>query len=297
MELDSESERLEHILSRLEPAVRSEWVISRLRRNSDFEDLCLEVESELLARDQADEVLLATGVEYAMQNGELPAKPAEISWTQLSIDGKNPDEVAREVDALAHRYTKEVRVIAISGMSGVGKGTTVAALTRLDPWYTSWSNGDVFRFIAWLVQKSGENAGETSVLEAAVRRIGQHLQVRPGVGVMHAVDGVARAEVADSELRGAEISAVVPLVARFAQGIVIRLLQSALASAPLGSIILIEGRRTTLQFAKPDLGVELVCTDRSVLSIRRAGQRIADAILDGRPPERLLGLVRHLSTL
>ena len=281
---------LPEFLRSLSALERSAWVRQKLKAEPEFEALAHETLKELNARDLADETALALGVRHSVDRGILPAAAPAISWRGLIVGARTPESVAREVDAIVARGGADARLVAVAGNSGVGKGTTVSALAALNEKYVTWSNGDVFRFIAFLALAHG-----SADVESTVRLIANSLIVDQDRGVLSTTDGVSLTDVGRSVLHGAKISSLVPAVARFAQGEVINLLASAAASMERGRVLIVEGRRITLEYAGPDIAVELKHGSQWVLAERRAAQRIADAVVENMSSDRLALMIDRLS--
>ena len=103
---------------------------------------------QLLADDQK----LAEGIALAIEKGAVPPKeklPLE-PLTRVDVLGKAADEVALEIIASLGDAPSHGCVLVLQGLSGTGKGTTVAKLARLLPRAATWSNGNIFRALTLL---------------------------------------------------------------------------------------------------------------------------------------------------
>jgi cytidylate kinase len=286
-------------LESLSSVERTREIISLLGDSPSFGKAALEANAALVRRDRLDEHALAEGVEYAQHNGILPCGKANHTWHPVTVDCLSPIEVAREIDNMAHQDRRLPEAIAVSGLSGIGKGTTVDALAGLRPNYWTWSNGDVFRFITYLVL-SGEatDMEDPDHLARRARRVAESVSYQPQQGIVGTTNGgpVSLCDTPSPELRSIEVSSTVPTVARYTQGHVIRLANAALEAQPAGACMLIEGRKTTLDFVGADLRVELQMSDRASLGARRVAQRLAELLMEEGPlrDEQLEGFFRRV---
>ena len=105
---------------------------------------------DILARDQEDADKLAAGVQLAVDKGVLSADPPVEPTTQIDVLGKSPDEVAEEIINKLGESAANGCVMVLQGLSGTGKGTTVALLQKKLPNAVTWSNGNVFRSLTLL---------------------------------------------------------------------------------------------------------------------------------------------------
>ena len=98
---------------------------------------------DILRRDAEDGDKLAAGIAMAVEKGVLQADPPVEPLTKVDVLGKTADAVAQEIVAALGSAPSAGCVVVLQGLSGTGKGTTVAKLQSVLPRCTSWSNGNV----------------------------------------------------------------------------------------------------------------------------------------------------------
>merc|ERR1719310_2677432 len=91
----------------------------------------------------------------------LPAKVDVEPSTNVSVTGKTADAVAGEIIAALGDAPSKGCVMTLQGLSGTGKGTTVAKLKEKLPNAQTWSNGNIFRSITLLAVTHTEQSGCT----------------------------------------------------------------------------------------------------------------------------------------
>ena len=130
----------------------SNAVISHFSENASFRAFAKAEMTAILARDAEDDQKLAEGIALAIEKGAVPPKeklPLE-PLTRVDVLGKAADEVALEIIASLGDAPSHGCVLVLQGLSGTGKGTTVAKLARLLPRAATWSNGNIFRALTLL---------------------------------------------------------------------------------------------------------------------------------------------------
>jgi hypothetical protein len=103
----------------------------------------------------------------AVGKGVLAADPPVEPLTTIDVLGKTADAVANAIIAKLGDAPQKGCVFILQGLSGTGKGTTVAKLQSTLPKAVAWSNGNVFRSLTLLAVTKCEQAG-TPFGEAAL---------------------------------------------------------------------------------------------------------------------------------
>jgi len=114
-----------------------------------------------MARDAEDGNKLAAGITKAVDKGVLPAKVDVEPTKKVGVTGKSADAVADEIIAALGDAPSKGCVLILQGLSGTGKGTTVAKLKEKLPRAQTWSNGNVFRSITLLAVTWAEQNSKT----------------------------------------------------------------------------------------------------------------------------------------
>ena len=70
--------------------------------------------------------------------------------TSIDVLGITVDDVCARITKALGADSSSGRIIVLSGLSGTGKGTTVAALEQALPRSVTWSNGNIFRALTLL---------------------------------------------------------------------------------------------------------------------------------------------------
>merc|ERR1712039_346337 len=171
--------------------------------------------------------------------------------------------------------------MTLQGLSGTGKGTTVAMITEQLPNCVTWSNGNVFRSLTLLARTFAEQnncalrdtlepgllASFMSMLEFGKFNGKFDIKIE-GLGMKHYVS-----EIMHTELQAVQTD--IPTVAEVTQGEVIKFVQGALAKMSAdGKTVLVEGRMQTLNYIRTPHRFELVLKDPTIIGIRRISQTI-----------------------
>lgn len=263
----------------------SNAVLSILSHDAHFARLATSEGNDIVRRDQEDDTKLSVGIKIAVAKGVLEANPAVAPVTKISVVGKTADEVANEV--LSRLPSKDGNVLVLQGLSGTGKGTTVAKLQQALPNCVCWSNGNVFRSFTHLASlhcdASGTpwNAAEVLTpanLAAWSARLSFE-KFADGFDVV--IAGVGRVStIVNTELKKPHISQRVPTVAEQTQGEVVKFAAGAVATLQAaGCNVILEGRAQTLNYIPTPLRFELVIEDPALLGQRRAAQRVMAAAI------------------
>merc|ERR1719197_1527862 len=110
-------------------------------------------------RDDEDGVKLQAGINIAISKGVLSSDVKVEPITKVSVTGKSPDEVAGEIIKVLGDAPQKGCVMTLQGLSGTGKGTTVAKLQEKLPNAQTWSNGNIFRSLTLLAVTHCEKEG------------------------------------------------------------------------------------------------------------------------------------------
>lgn len=277
-------------------AETSNAIIEHYASNGDFAKLS-KFEGDLTVnRDKEDADKLQVGIDYAKSKGVIDPKYVPEPYVNLDVLGKTPDEVATTIIETVEKANagnaSSGSVIVLCGLSGTGKGTTVAKLrSKLEATgkeVVTWSNGNIFRSATllaatWCEQQDGidgfdkekaltkENlASFMGMLSFGKNDDGQYDTRIQGLGVDYYVS-----KVQNTELKSAKVSKNIPTVAEVTQGEVITFAAKAVEILrDAGKMVLLEGREQTVNYVKTPHRFILTLSDESLIGKRRAAQRI-----------------------
>jgi len=268
-------------------ASTSEAVISHLRGEASFQTLSLREGEETAARDAADNDKLQAGVDLAVAKGVLPAGLVPAPYVTIAVEGRTPDEVAAQI--IAGLPAGQGSVIVLVGLSGTGKGTTVARLAQLLPKVVTWSNGNVFRALTLLAERWCQAQGlpafdaEAALTPANLALFMGMLDFGLHGGVFDiriqglGVDALV-SEIANTDLKAPAVSRCIPTVANATQGEVVNFVAKATAMmSQAGHNVIIEGREATVNHIPTPYRFALTLSDLAVIGRRRAAQRVMAA--------------------
>ena len=278
---------LDFALLQRQDALTSEAVIAQLRGDPSFEVLSLREAADTAARDRADDEKLQAGVDVAVAKGVLPAGLVPAPYTTISVEGMSTDAITAAIMSALPGGGKG-SVIVLVGLSGTGKGTTVARLAQQLPNAVTWSNGNVFRALTLLAVKWCQAQGLPGFSDAALTpenlagfmgmlsfgRVGAGFDTRVvGLGVDALVS-----DIANTELKGPEVSKNIPTVAAQTQGEVVNFVARATQMmSEAGCNVIIEGREATVNHIPTPYRFALTLADPTTIGRRRAAQRIMAA--------------------
>jgi len=226
-------------------------------------------------------------------------------YITVDVLGKNPEEVAEDIllkvraeDSSSSNNNKG-GVVVLCGLSGTGKGTTVATLKhKLESddgkQVVCWSNGNIFRSVTllaatWCEQHPEEsNGGDitkaltkdnlasfVNMLTFGKFKDGKYDTRICGLGLDYLVS-----EVQNTELKAPKVSKNIPTVAEVTQGEVILFAAEAIRQmGEDGIFVLLEGREQTVNYVRTPLRFTLTLSDMSLIGKRRAAQRLAAGVL------------------
>jgi len=264
-------------------------IIGLYESNNDFKQLSKRLCKEIIARDTEDGDKLQKGIQLALDKGVLPKDNEVEPTTKVSVTGKTADTVADEIIAALGEAPSKGCVMTLQGLSGTGKGTTVAKLKEKLPKAQTWSNGNVFRSLTLLAvtdaseqNKALQDMLTPENLDSYVKmlefdKFSDKFDVKiEGLGLKHFVS-----EVEKTVLKDSNVAKNIPTVAEVTQGEVINFVQGALSKmAADGVNVLLEGREQTLNYIRTPHRFELVLDDPSVIGMRQAALQMGAKAYD-----------------
>lgn len=279
--------------------VTSSLVIAHFKGNKDFKSFAKSEMEAILARDMEDDLKLVAGIALAVKKGAVPP-PEKLPLepvTTIDVLGLNADAVAAKIVGALGDAPSRGCVLVLQGLSGTGKGTTVAKLQALLPKASTWSNGNIFRALTLLALEYFNSHGLTFSVEALSPALVAQLvkmlhfeQTSPKGAAVPTfdvrIDGLGiramLSQIANTALKDANVSKNIPSVASVTQGEVIAFAAGcAEKMRQAGMNVLIEGRAPTLQFVRTPFRFELTLSKPLVIGKRRAAQRLVGIAMEG----------------
>lgn len=279
-------------------AISSGHIIQTLEGNETFEAYAKAEAESIVGRDNEDAEKLQAGIQISIDAGVLPTLDPPPEYVNIDVMGKTSDDVCNIIVEHVGQAASTGCVIVLCGLSGTGKGTTVAKLTTLLPNTTTWSNGNVFRSLTllaatWCEQQEGLEGfdGDLALtmenLEAFMAmlefdKFNEQWDIRiNGLGIDCLVS-----EVKNTELKGPKVSKNIPTVAKVTQGQVVKFAADATKKmGEDGLNVLLEGREATVNYVETPYRYCLVMSDTTVLGQRRAAQIIGATALKNLGPD------------
>ena len=271
-------------------ASTSESVISQLRGDPSFDALSACESADTAKRDREDDEKLQAGIDLAVAKGVLPAGLVPAPYHAIDVEGKGTDDITEEI--ISQLPAGQGSVIVLVGLSGTGKGTTVARLSAQLPKAVTWSNGNVFRSLTLLAVRWCEAQGlETfdAALALTPERLASFMSMLSfGCGANGkwdiTIDGLGItalvSDIANTDLKAPAVGRNIPTVANVTQGEVVGFVARATKMmSDAGSNVIIEGREATVNHIPTPYRFALVLKDPSVIGFRRAAQRVMAAAL------------------
>lgn len=217
----------------------------------------------------------------------LESNPPVEPKMAIDVLGKSADEVAAEIIAALGPAASSGCVLVLEGLSGTGKGTTVAKLQAMLPRAVCWSNGNIFRALTLLAVTHCEQAGVAFSADVLTPELLAKLM---GCLEFASVDGtfdirisgygldLRVSQVSNTLLKEPRVSRNIPSVAELTQGEVVKFADGAAAMMRAdGASVLMEGRAPTLNYVRTPHRFELTLRDPLVIGMRRAAQRMMGA--------------------
>lgn len=263
-------------------------IIMALQNEEAFSKLAKFEGEAIVARDAEDASKLAKGIALSIARGEL-AELTPPDYMVIDVLGKTPDDVCDVIVRDMGSAAETGGVVVLCGLSGTGKGTTVARLQeRING--KSWSNGNVFRSLTllaatWCEQQgldfdadkalTPENVASFVGMLSFGKFDGQWDIKIEGLGIDALVSNIK-----NTDLKGPKVSKNIPTVAEQTQGPVVNFAADATKRmGDDGLIVLLEGREATVNYIPSPFRYTLTMSDTNVLGQRRAAQRVAAAAL------------------
>eukprot|EP00472_Partenskyella_glossopodia_P013977 CAMPEP_0197525886 /NCGR_PEP_ID=MMETSP1318-20131121/15062_1 /TAXON_ID=552666 /ORGANISM="Partenskyella glossopodia, Strain RCC365" /LENGTH=371 /DNA_ID=CAMNT_0043079717 /DNA_START=239 /DNA_END=1354 /DNA_ORIENTATION=+ len=264
-------------------SIVSSLIIEMFKREPSFQKVAKAQTTSILRRDKEDGEKLQQGIQLAIDKGVIPAKINVEPICKIYVTGKSAESVADEIIKKIGPDAANGCIMTLQGLSGTGKGTTVAMLKSKLPNATTWSNGNVFRCLTLLAATYAEQNGlelkdaiTPKLLDSYTKmltfgKFNQKFDVKiDGLGLNMFVS-----EVCNTALKSPVVGKNIPTVARVTQGEVINFVQCALRTmADDGVSVLLEGREQTLNYIRTPNRFELVLNDENIIGQRRAAQRM-----------------------
>jgi len=206
----------------------SQAILTAYADNALFQNISERLTSEIMQRDKEDGDKLGNGITIAVDKGVLPAKVDVEPTKKVGVSGKSADKVADEIITALGDAPSKGCVLILQGLSGTGKGTTVAKLQEKLPKSQCWSNGNIFRSITLLAVTWADQNGKTladalapdklkefcAMLEFGKFKGSDKFDVKiEGLGMIHYVS-----EVEKTVLKDSKVGTNIPKIAEVTQG-------------------------------------------------------------------------------
>jgi len=268
-----------------EDSVTTTAIIDAFTADSTFQTLAKAETSDILKRDAEDDEKLAAGIKMAVAKGVLAASPPVEPLTTIDVLGKSAEEVTSMIIAKLGDAPQQGCVFILQGLSGTGKGTTVAKLQSTLPKAVSWSNGNVFRSLTLLAvtkcEQTGVAFGEAALTPKLLAECMTYLKFGKFKGGKFdiKIEGLGLnllvSEVANTTLKEPKVGKNIPTVAKMTQGEVIKFAAGAAEQMRAdGFNVLMEGRAQTLDYVRTPHRFELTLSEPNIIGMRRAAQRM-----------------------
>ncbi|GMI55077.1 hypothetical protein ScalyP_jg9633 [Parmales sp. scaly parma] len=271
-------------------------IISNFASSSDFIKLSKFEGDQISSRDSEDSTKLDEGIAIARAKSAIPSNYTPEPYTKIDVLGKSASFVANEM--LSSIPLEKSFVLVLCGLSGTGKGTTVAQLKSVltqkhGKKVTTWSNGNIFRSVTYLAAmyclKNGKKDFDASfcltpkLLKGFLGMLsfGQ-INGKFDIKVESKELGVSMlvGDVCNTVLKEPIVAKNIPTVAQVTQGEVISFAAGAIQQLEAaGEVVLLEGREQTVDYVRTPHRFILTLSDESLIGKRRAAQRVGAAAL------------------
>lgn len=275
-------------LIKKQDSTTSNAIIEMFSGKEAFQQVAAKETDAIMKRDAQDNEKLAAGIQIGIDKGVLAADVAVEDTTRIDVMGKSADEVTDEIIAKLGGGD-EGKVIIFQGLSGTGKGTTVAALQKKLPNVVTWSNGNIFRSLTLLSVTYCESKGVDFSPDALTPDVLAALTAMLEFGKFDGkfdtkIEGLGLklfvSEVQNTVLKGQQVGSNIPTVAELTQGEVVTFADKAVATmSAAGHNVLMEGREATLNYVRSPHRFELVLGDSQLIGKRRCAQKMGGAAL------------------
>jgi cytidylate kinase len=285
-------------------AVTSNALLEEYKDSRRFAKLAAYEGDLTIQRDQEDASKLIKGIEFAQQKGVIDPNFVPEPYIPMDVLGKTPDQVADLIlqHVNEHQTTEQNGlVLVLVGLSGTGKGTTVAKLNeKLQQQglsVTNWSNGNVFRSVTllattWCEQHHADDleaaltkdnlASWMSMLSFGKNPEGVYDIRIQGLGLDCYVS-----KIQNTLLKSPTVSKYIPTVAQYTQGeVIVFAAQAVEILQHAGICVLLEGRELTVNYVRTPHRFVLHLSDESLIGKRRAAQRLMAAALHDAEQQR-----------
>ena len=252
--------------------------------DESFKAYAEKLSEDIIRRDQEDGEKLAKGIQLAVDKGVLPADVEVEPTTSVCVSGKTADAVADEIITALGDAGSTGCVLILTGLSGTGKGTTVAKLKERLPNAQTWSNGNIFRSLTLLAVTWAEQQGvglEEALKPEVLSELSGMLEFDEFNGKLDVkIEGLGLklfvSETEKTVLKEPRVARNIPTVAEVTQGEVINFVGVALQKmAASGMNVLVEGREQTLNHIRSPHRFELVLADTNIIGMRQAALLMA----------------------
>ena len=278
-------------------AETSNALIEDFSSSDSFVSLAKSEGDLILLRDLEDAEKLQVGIDYAKEKGVIDPTFVPEPYVTIDVLGKSPDDVSDEILGFVNENKQEGSgsVIVLCGLSGTGKGTTVAKLSEklaADREVVCWSNGNIFRSVTLLAATWCEQQGDCDGFDAGKALTKENLASFMAMLSFDKFNGkfdtringlgidVMVSEVQNTMLKQAKVAKNIPTVAEVTQGEVITFAAEAInIMSADGVSILLEGREQTVNYVLTPLRFILTLSDETLIGKRRAAQRLMAAAL------------------
>jgi len=275
-------------------AETSNALIQLYTDSEDFQTLAKIEGDAILARDQEDADKLQAGIDFAKEKGVVDPDFVPEPYVEIDVLGKTPEEVCDTIIGYVNEAKNESAesgsVIVLCGLSGTGKGTTVAKLSErlsADQQVVCWSNGNIFRSVTLLAATWCEQQADLDGFNAEKALTPENLASFMSMLSFGKFNGkfdtkinglgldLLVSEIQNTELKQPKVSKNIPTVAEKTQGEVISFAAGAIKTMSEDGIsILLEGREQTVNYVLTPLRFTLTLSDETLIGKRRAAQRL-----------------------
>ena len=218
--------------------VTTNMVIDYFAENEDFQKVAKAEMKLVTDRDELDVEKLKEGIQRSLDSGAIKDDFELEKVTTVNVSGKSADTVADEIIKAAGVTSG---VLVLTGLSGTGKGTTVAKMSKKLDNAVTWSNGNLFRSITLLANaycaKNKMEFSEDMLTPERLQEFMSYLSFGKredagGKWDIHIksddldIDKYV-SDVQGTDLKAADISKNIPKVAAYTQGHVIMFASAA----------------------------------------------------------------------
>lgn len=221
-----------------------------------------DVHRQLIDRDAADAKISVKNKQELIEKGLKTISPKR----KIAIDTGEIYGVKKVVDIIYNKLASDDRIIAIEGLSGVGKSSTTLELKkRLSA--ISFSFGEIFRYLCYMEFIRDKKDHIENISKVSYQITNNSLCLFDGDNNI--------TEKLFVQLCDPSLVALVPKTASITQELVINFMAGEIQKigAKEDVIILIEGRDYTLDFLPCDLRIELYA-DSIIRAERRLKQKV-----------------------